>query len=510
MVPGDLPRKIIKTFPVELAMPMEIIFNAISTKAEYPRQWIIEHQTPIPKTRPPSSEDQLRNISCTPFFSKVYEAFLSDWLLPIVGPYLDPANCGGLKGTSITHYLVRLLHFVHATVDKAVPHAAVLALVDLSKAFNRVDHSLVIEDLNDMHVPGWLLKILISYLTGRSMVLKFRGAVSSPCSLPGSAPQGVFLGCFFFMIKFNGALLRPGIPRPLPLPEPLMYSKTDSCTVKYIDDASQARSINLHKALIPIQTKNKPRPLEFSEHTGFIVKESENELQKDLNELKQFTDTNLMKINEKKTLIMKFNFHKSLDFPPIYNFDDGPMLDIVNQTKILGLILTDSLNWAAQVDYMIARANKKIWLLRKMKILKLSTEILVDFYCKEIRAILEYGVAIWNSGLTLKMSGQIERVQKICINIILCDGSGKVSYEVWCTLLNLEPLLYRRHDLCVRFIQKASTNPKHSDLFVRNTQNINTRSNKQLYREFKCRTKRFYDSPLCYLTRLLNSHPIKT
>ena len=60
MVPGDLPRKIVKTFSVELAKPMEIIFNAISTKAEYPRQWIIEHQTPIPKTHPPSSEDQLR------------------------------------------------------------------------------------------------------------------------------------------------------------------------------------------------------------------------------------------------------------------------------------------------------------------------------------------------------------------------------------------------------------------------------------------------------------------
>ena len=157
------------------------------------------------------------------FFSKVYESFLSDWLLPIVQPYLDPANCGGLKGTSISHYLIRLLHFIHGTVDKASPHAVVMALVDLSKAFNRVDHTLVIEDLHDMKVPGWLLKILISYLTERSMVLKFRGEVSSSRSLPGSAPQGVFLGCFFFMIKFNGALLRPELPRPFHKPQPLCF-----------------------------------------------------------------------------------------------------------------------------------------------------------------------------------------------------------------------------------------------------------------------------------------------
>ena len=48
---------------------------------------------------------------------------------------------------------------------------------------------------------------------------------------------------------------------------------------------------------------------------------------------------------------MKFNFHKSLDFRAIYNFQGGRMLDVVNQTKILGLILSDTLIWSAHVDY---------------------------------------------------------------------------------------------------------------------------------------------------------------
>ena len=123
---------------------------------------MVEHQTPIPKLYPPLSEEDLRNISGTQFFSKVYESFLSDWLMPIVQPFLDPANCGGLKGTSISHYLIRLLHFIHSSVERSQPHAVVLALIDLSKAFNRVDHTLVIQDLHDMKVPGSLLKILIS------------------------------------------------------------------------------------------------------------------------------------------------------------------------------------------------------------------------------------------------------------------------------------------------------------------------------------------------------------
>ena len=509
-VPGDLPKKVVKAFAVELASPVTIIFNAITTNGEYPRQWVIEHQTAIPKVNPPTCEDDLRNISGTPFLSKVYESFLSDWLLPIVTPYLDPANCGGLEGTSSSHYMIRLLHFIHSTVDKTEPHAVVMALIDLSKAFNRVDHLLVIQDLHDMRVPPWLLRILISYLTGRTMKLRFKGAMSSPKSLPGSAPQGVFLGCFFFMVKFNGALLRPSVPRPFPKPAPIMYSKQDYCTVKYIDDASQACSINLKQSLFKIDTTKRPYPLEFSEHTGYGLIPEKNMLQKDLNLLENFTKRNLMIINQKKTEIMKFNFRKSLDFPPIFTIGGPDYLNIVSKTRLLGFILSFDLKWHQHVDFMCQKAMKKTFLLRKLKILELESNLLLDFYLKEIRSILEYGVPVWHSGLTIKMSEKIERVQKICVSIILCSPGKHISYTVGCTLLGIEPLYMRRTELCVRFIQKTSLEPKHSDMFFETDYTHNTRQkNRQKYKEFSYRSKRFYNSPLCYLTRLLNSNPTK-
>ena len=97
---------------------------------------------------------------------------MADWLLPIVKPYIDPFLFG-VKGASTSHYLIKLLQFIHENLDLQEPHAVVLALVDLNKAFNRVSHLLVIEDLHDMHVPSWLLHILISYLTNRSMTLSY-------------------------------------------------------------------------------------------------------------------------------------------------------------------------------------------------------------------------------------------------------------------------------------------------------------------------------------------------
>ena len=84
--------------------------------------------------------------------------------------------------------------------------------MDLEKAFNRGSHQIVIEDLSDMNVPGWLLAILVSYLTERMMFMKYKGVTSSKRFLSGSPPQEAFLGILFFLIIFNGVLLRPSIP----------------------------------------------------------------------------------------------------------------------------------------------------------------------------------------------------------------------------------------------------------------------------------------------------------
>ena len=104
------------------------------------------------------------------------------------------------RGFGIFHYLIKLLHYVHYNLDRPQLHSVLLACVDMSKAFNRMSHQKVIEDLFDMKVPGWLLLILISYLPDRKMILKFRGAFSSVRSLPGSSPQGTVLGVILFII----------------------------------------------------------------------------------------------------------------------------------------------------------------------------------------------------------------------------------------------------------------------------------------------------------------------
>ena len=493
LIPGDLPVKLVKEFTVELASPITLIYNRITETAVYPSQWVVEYQLAIPKVNPPLTEDDTRNIASTAYFSKVYESFLGEWIFPFIEPFLDPGQCGGLKGSSISHYLVKLLHFVHGYLDLKQPHAVLLAMIDLEKAFNRVSHQLVIEDLANMHVPGWLLLILISYLTNRSMFMRHKGATSTRRLLPGSTPQGAFLGILLFIIIFNGALLRPAIPR------------LHSLNLKYVDDLSMLEAVNLKNLLVqdPV-VRNKP--LTHDERTSQALPVDKNVMQAQLDSLKRFTDDKLLKIKEKKTTVMKFNFSKNHDFPPeltINGFSNE--IKVVTETKLLGVILTNDLKWSSNTDYICKNAFKKLWSLRRMKLLDVDPAIICDVYIKEIRSLLELAVPAWHSGLTKSQSADIERVQRVAVKVILSDGStGKsvLQYDMALAVLDLEPLQDRRDRLCLKFARK-SLSSRHSDIFTKNGSKYPTRERRDFF-EQKCNTKRYYNSPINYLTRLLN------
>ena len=193
-VEGDIPRKLILEFPFLWAGPAAKIFNSIIRNTHWPQLWKTESMIVLHKTEHQSlvkNEDDVRSISKTNFLSKVLESLLGNWLIPMVDPYLDPGQCGGLARSSINHYLIKLLDFIHTNQDQVIPHAVVLAALDLSKAYNRGD-SMVIQDLFDMHVPGWLLALLCSYLSTRKMVLRYQKTNSTVRDLPGG--YGLVLG----------------------------------------------------------------------------------------------------------------------------------------------------------------------------------------------------------------------------------------------------------------------------------------------------------------------------
>ena len=124
-----------------------------------------------------------------------------------------------------------------------------------------------------------------------------------------------------------------------------------------------------------------------------------------------FATNKLLKIKEKKTQVMKFNFTRSRDFPPELNVEGfNDQLEVINETKLLGVVLSNDLKWEANTDYICTRAYKKMWTLRRMKVLDIEPLVMLEVYMKEIRSVLELAVPAWHSGLTLKQTADIERV----------------------------------------------------------------------------------------------------
>ena len=153
-VPGDLPVKLLKEFGPELAVPASQMFRKVAATGDWPKRWRTERGISLKKVPEPVSEEELRIISLTPFFSKTFEQITLDWLLPYISDKMDWNQYGGIRGTSVSHYLIEIVTFILYNQDLNEPRAVIAAMVDFEKAFNRQNHAKLITKLGDWGVPA--------------------------------------------------------------------------------------------------------------------------------------------------------------------------------------------------------------------------------------------------------------------------------------------------------------------------------------------------------------------
>ena len=250
-VPGDIPIKVLNEFLPELTAPIAAIYREAISTHSWPQSFKKEFHLPINKVPLPQSEDELRNLGLTPFLSKRLEWFLIKWIWPYIAHHIDIDQLGGLPGCSVNHYLIQMLDFIHKNLDNGhtKPTAVICGLVDFSKAFNRIDHNVIVTILSDLNVPTCALRLIISYLSNRKMCVRYNGAESVEQEIPGGGPQGGLLIVLLFDLQVNLA----GAPCPLqqhlplgvqgpelglqqPGPLPLCHQQDKILKKKYVDD----------------------------------------------------------------------------------------------------------------------------------------------------------------------------------------------------------------------------------------------------------------------------------
>ena len=120
-----------------------------------------------------------------------------------------------------------MLDFIHKNLAKSNKSNAVfVGLVDFSKAFNRIDHNVIVTILGDLNIPTCALRLVISYLSERKMCVRYNGAESAEQLIPCCGPQGGLLTVILFDLQVNLA----GAPCPI---YPLLPGQLDQNLTQY-------------------------------------------------------------------------------------------------------------------------------------------------------------------------------------------------------------------------------------------------------------------------------------
>ena len=324
--------------------------------------------------------------------------------------------------------------------------------------------------------------------------------------MPGGGPQGTVLGMFLFLILINKAGFGDQNKR---LGDKLTSaaSKRDEITkmhAKYVDDMTAAHAVNLKDDLTINAQKVWVKPPLKRERFEQELRDDKNLMQEQIKDLCQYADENEMKLNKDKTKVMLFNSAKQSDFMPEIVVGDEN-LEVVEEFKLLGVMLTSNLKWETNTDYITKKAYKRLWMIRRLKNLGMCTKSLVKIFTTQIRSVLEFGAVTWHPMLTKENSNAIERLQKTALAIILSPDYR--SYDEALDITKLERLDKRRIALSINFAKKATKHPEHSKWFSKQDVNTNvkTRALKPQYKPVQARTNRLLKSPVPYLTQLLNN-----
>ena len=313
--------------------------------------------------------------------------------------------------------------------------------------------------------------------------MKYKGGQSSIKSLPGGGPQGTLLALLLFLVLINDV----GFKNEENDVGAIATSKkkirlANEIHLKYVDDLTIAEAVKLKDDMTNFQSESKV----FNQ----------------LLETQSYCEQNDMKINLSKTKMMVFNQSKTKSLNPNFRLG-GEEIELISEVKLLGLHISNDMKWKTNTYNMIRKPSKRLWVLRRLKKLGADSTSLIEVYLKQIRCILEFGAPAWQGSLTANEKADIERVQRCALHIIL--GKHYVSYKTALESFNLENLEVRRVRLCLKFALRAEVHPKFRNWFQKVTKAYNTRSSVR-YKTVYANHSRYANSPLAYLTRLLNLH----
>ena len=169
-----------------------------------------------------------------------------------------------------------------------------------------------------------------------------------------------------------------------------------------------------------------------------------------------------MKINAQKTKEMTINFARSTNHIPSLQIG-GQEIEKVQNTKLLGMTISDNLSWEAHMDAITSKASQRLYFLRVLKRANVSMDKFLAIYCSLVRPVVEYACQVWHGTLTKEQNDSVENIQKRALQIIMPEA----TYDLALKVSELPTLEKRRTEMCKRlFIEIQDKNHKTPSLIT--------------------------------------------
>ena len=330
---------------------------------------------PAFKSEDPQYFVNYRPITLLPNFSKIFEKVVYNRFIEFI-ERLEILYCcqfGFRKNHSTALSLINLINKIAESIDRN--EVTIGVFLDLSKAFDTLDHEILLNKLEHYGIRGVALDWVKSYLSERLQFVKFNHTSSSKCQIHCGVPQGSILGPLFFILYINDLHFASS------LTEPLLFA----------DDTSILYSHRDQDHLISV-------------------------LNEELIKIDSWMRSNKLSVNIKKTNYVVFKSAQkkaSSDLPLSFN---SQILKEKNAVKFLGAYIDNCLTWKSYINHVCKKMSKSIGVIFRSRFF-LTEKTLLSLYYTLVYPYISYCSTVWTSTYPTNLN-RIYLLQKRAVRAI--------------------------------------------------------------------------------------------
>ena len=368
-----------------MVKPITLLINQMLTAGQFPLELKKSKVKPLFKNGDNTLFSNYRPISLLPSISKIFEYVIFHQLMEYFTAHklFSMQQFGFRPGHSTELASLRLVdHLTKEMDNKKIP---INIYIDLSKAFDTIDHNILLSKLKYYGVHGREYDLFQDYLSNRCQYVEYNGSISTTRSITTGVPQGSILGPLLFIIYIND------LPSVSNLFDMLIYAD-DTTLICNLDEVLDESTLNM-----------------------------------ELNNIHGWMSSNKLSLNIKKTKYMIFHTKQRHVIYPSLNINNVK-IERVTQFNFLGLILSSQLSWKNHIQFISNKISKVIGVLYRLKDVY-PQSVLLMLYNSLILSHINYCLLSWGSGIV--NDHPIHLLQKKALRLV--SNSDYVSHsEIIC------------------------------------------------------------------------------